>query len=540
MRWFLVLFSSLFLLAGCAKITALEGGDKDTQPPRMDTLHSTPLLQTNFRPKSIQVAFDEWVKLNDVFKNVLVSPPLKKRPKITLKKKTVLFEFDEEELLRDSTTYTINFGAAIADITENNAATGLTYVFSTGPDIDSLAVEGKAIDAFTKAPLEGVNIMLYDVLEDSIVYKEKPYYLAITNKAGTFKINNIKPGTYKAFALKDGDFDYKFSQFDEPMGFLDEAIAVNDSTPKLTFLLSKEKAPIKLKGKDFQADGILSLVFNETPQKPSFTPINIDNFHFFPQGDSVKIWYTGMDTSSQLIVRVEGEIIDTVALRPKSKRTQISKVELKIASSVPGSAHPKRPLELKMNVPIGSWNDTLIVLSEDSLQRALPLGISIKKEDPTVLVLDYPWAESVTYELNILPKGITGFNGQDFKDTISQKLSVIPIEKLGNIMLTIIPPDSTQQYVIRLLQKKKEIRKKILLPNERKIIWNLMPPGDYTVELVEDKNKNGLWDGGNYLKRQQPEQVFVKTLDKLRANWDLEVAWRPSGSITPPTKTSDK
>ena len=539
MRRFMVFLLSLSLLVSCAKITALEGGDKDTLPPTVDTLHSTPMLQTNFRPKSIQLTFDEWITLKDVFKNVLVSPPLKKRPKITLKKKTVLFEFNEEEVLRDSTTYTINFGSAISDITENNSATGLTYVFSTGPEIDSLSIGGKVMDAFTKAPVENVNVMLYDVLEDSIVYQEKPYYLAITNKNGTFKINNIRPGIYKAFALKDGDSDFKFSQFDEPMGFLADPVIVNDSTPKLTFLLSSEIAPIKLKGKTFQANGIRSLEFNETPQNPSFKPLNIDEFRFLPQGDSIKIWYTGVDSSSQLVILVDNEILDTISLRPKSKLKNISAIELKIVTNIAGSVHPKKSIELKMNLPIEDWKDSLIILSKDSTHTALPMKINIKKDDPTVLILNHPWQESVSYDLTLFPKGIKGINGQEFKDTLSQKLSIIPIGKLGNILLDIVPPDSTQQYVIKLMQKKKAISKKILLPNEREITWSLMPPGEYSVELIEDKNKNGIWDGGNYLQRQQPERVFVKSLDKLRANWDLDIKWTPNSTVAP-KKTTDK
>jgi hypothetical protein len=42
---------------------------------------------------------------------------------------------------------------------------------------------------------------------------------------------------------------------------------------------------------------------------------------------------------------------------------------------------------------------------------------------------------------------------------------------------------------------------------------------------VEDLNKNGRWDTGDFEKNRQPERIFNKKMDPLRANWDLEVSF---------------
>ncbi|MCB0640491.1 MAG: carboxypeptidase regulatory-like domain-containing protein, partial [Phaeodactylibacter sp.] len=111
---------------------------------------------------------------------------------VTIKKyKTVLFEFDENEELRENATYIINFGDAIKDFTEGNIAP-IRFIFSTGDYIDSLEVKGRVVDAVSGEPVSDVLVMLYDNLNDTVVRTERPFYFSRTDKAGQFKIENVK------------------------------------------------------------------------------------------------------------------------------------------------------------------------------------------------------------------------------------------------------------------------------------------------------------------------------------------------------------
>ena len=535
----LTFFVGLIFLASCAQITGLEGGDKDVIAPKVDSLHSSPMAATNFHPKTIKLTFNEWVKLNNVLKNVLVSPPLAKRPKVTLKRRTVTFEFDKDEVLKENTTYSINFGAAITDLTEGNVAKGLTYVFSTGDEIDSLTVSGTVVDAFSGKPLENVNVMLYDNLTDSVVYKEKPYYLAISDKMGQFRINNVRAGKFKAFALKDGDFDYKFSQVDEPIGFLTENIVVGDSTPSLAFRVASELVPLKLKGKKAQLNGVKLLEFNRKPRALDFRPIGVKAFRYQEKGDSVKIWYMGADTLSELVILSEKEIVDTISLRPKSRIRNLASQKMEVIGQKNRTVSllPQKTTSFEFSLPILSWNDSLMVLTQDSLAAKLPMRITVDSINPKMLNFNFPWNEAANYQLTIFPKGVTGVNGKSLQDTLTQKIAVTHKDQLGNILLTLIPPDSTKQYVVKLIQSKKEVTRAILPVGATKLTWMLMSPGTYSLELIEDDNANGFWDPGNYLQSQQPERIFVKTLEELRANWDLEVSWNPLTVTTPKEET---
>ena len=89
----------LYFAAGCASISPLQGGPKDETPPKVLEEESTPNEQTNASPRRIELVFDEWITLTDVFNQVVVSPPLQYKPEVLLKGRTVIFELDEKEQL---------------------------------------------------------------------------------------------------------------------------------------------------------------------------------------------------------------------------------------------------------------------------------------------------------------------------------------------------------------------------------------------------------------------------------------------------------
>ena len=222
------IFLMIFLVLGmvsCAKQGTLSGGPKDLDPPRLDTIKSERNYQTNYFPKTIFLYFDEWIQLKNS-SQILISPPLQTNPVIKSKGKYVQLIFDEKEVLRDSTTYSINFGSAITDFTEANPVTNFQFIFSTGDKIDSLNLQGKVIDSYTKKPVDKVTVMLYDLDIDSLVYQEKPYYFSKTDKEGNFIIKHMRKGLYKCFALLDANYDFLYNQETEQIGFLDSMFLV--------------------------------------------------------------------------------------------------------------------------------------------------------------------------------------------------------------------------------------------------------------------------------------------------------------------------
>mgnify|MGYP001251410713 CR=1 FL=1 len=73
------LLASLLLLTNCAKRGTITGGDKDTIAPKI--IYSSPdNFSTNFKGNEIKINFDELIKIKDINKQLIISPPMKKQP----------------------------------------------------------------------------------------------------------------------------------------------------------------------------------------------------------------------------------------------------------------------------------------------------------------------------------------------------------------------------------------------------------------------------------------------------------------------------
>jgi hypothetical protein len=208
----------LLMLVSCAQIVSPTGGPKDETPPKVKGEYP-PNGSVNFTARSFTVDFDEFFVIQSPNENVIISPPLRKNPTFTIKRKSLVVKWTEE--LAPDATYIFNFGEAIRDNNESNILNNYTYVFSTGAVLDSMELKGKLTDAVTGDPVEGAMLMLYTENLDSLPKTSLPNYFGRTGKDGQFHIRNIPDRQYKAFALKDQNSNFRFDVPDEKIGFID-------------------------------------------------------------------------------------------------------------------------------------------------------------------------------------------------------------------------------------------------------------------------------------------------------------------------------
>jgi len=198
-----------------------QGGPKDTIPPVI--VKSNPANGTlDYQEKEIEVVFNEYITINNPSENVLISPPQQKQPEIKAIGKKVKVEFKEP--LRDSTTYTIDFGDAIQDNNEKNPYKDYTFSFTTAGPIDSLEIYGQLINAEDLNPLSGIIVGIHDNPHDSVLSTKPFVRIGKTNEEGEFYIRNIHPGTYRLFALNDVSKDYMY-QPGEGLAWMEETIS---------------------------------------------------------------------------------------------------------------------------------------------------------------------------------------------------------------------------------------------------------------------------------------------------------------------------
>ncbi|MEZ4941179.1 MAG: Ig-like domain-containing protein [Saprospiraceae bacterium] len=538
----------VFGLAACARPIAPEGGPKDNIPPKVVPEKSTPNLRTRFTERSFNLTFDEWVTLQDAGTQVLVSPPLAKRPEITLKGRTVTFKFDSDETLRPNTTYTINFGTAVKDLHEGNPAKDLRFVFSTGDVIDSLSVTGIVVDAFSGEPQENISVQLYDAFDDSIAIKERPYYVARSDKSGQYSIPNVRAGRFKVVAIEDADQNMKWDGINERIGFPDSIIQVNDSLSTIAGIrVFKPVPPLRLLAKNVGQYGFISLGYSRPPDT---VPVQVSlpnmRWHRETEQDSLLIWYDRPDS-------VAWELIagpDTVAVRALSRTAFLATNSINFADerrAAPGgrtgrqgapqapaptgplpprtvTVRPTQPAEILFNTLLTQVDTARCLLDVDSVASRL-FELTIDTSKRRVLQLAINWRPEAKNTLTLLPGALTDFYGTSNADTL-RRIFAVPAEKqLGNLSLTLEGLTPGMAYVLQLL------RGGTTLETEQKFVadsstmrfpFEQLEPVAFTLQLVEDENGNGQWDPGDYFTHRQPERVFTQKLEALRANWEVE------------------
>ena len=217
------IFVFIAILVSCAKISSPSGGPKDRTPPVI--VKSVPLNGSkNFKGKKIEITFNEFVVLDNIADKFMLSPPVKKKPKVFIRGKNVDVEFEDN--LKDSTTYTLYFQDAIKDLNEGNILLNYQFVLATGSVIDSLSVTGNIYKANNLEVPEKTLALMYRELADSAVKKHLPEYITRVDPTGYFRIDNVRPGTYRLFGLKDGDNSKNYNLPDEEFAFMDTTITV--------------------------------------------------------------------------------------------------------------------------------------------------------------------------------------------------------------------------------------------------------------------------------------------------------------------------
>ena len=194
-----------------------QGGPRDTIPPAV--LSELPLNGSlYFKGKEVIVHFDEYIQLADIQNNVLISPPQQNPPEVKAIGKRLSVVFQED--LQDSTTYTIDFGAAICDYNEKTPLEGYVFSFSTGDVIDSLCISGRVYDASTLNPVPNVLVGIHRNHHDSAFLTVPFARVTRADSEGSFTIHNIQPGSYRLYALNDISRDYLY-QPGEALAFYD-------------------------------------------------------------------------------------------------------------------------------------------------------------------------------------------------------------------------------------------------------------------------------------------------------------------------------
>jgi uncharacterized protein (DUF2141 family) len=513
------------ILASCANRGSPSGGEKDILPPEIEK--SVPEnFSTNFKGDEIKIYFNEYVKIKDLRKQLIVSPPMDTDPLVTpMGGASTYITIKIKDTLQENTTYAFNFGESIVDNNEENPYPYYRYVFSTGPTIDSLSVKGFVKDALLEEPDTFISVMLYEAdstYTDSIVYKEKPRYITNTlDSVTTFSIDNIKAGRYKLLALKDKNSNYKFDQKTEKIAFHEGFITIPSDT---TYALNLFKEEVNFKAIKPKQEGETKIIF---PYEGDYKSIRIKVLGDTPEGydtrivkspdrDTLNYWYKPkfeIDTTFFLVTNEKS--IDTF----KHRFRNLDKDSLMLKMISFGTLTDETDFVLEGNVPIEKIDTTKIKLMDgDSLDVAY-------KVDYDSILNRYKFnmkkKEGQKYAFSMLPGAFKDFYDEENKDTLDFSFRTKMKSEYGKMRINLI--NAKFPLIVQLVDKSGIVLYERYATEVPIVDFQDLAPKKYALRVIFDANGNGKYDTGNYLLGIQPERVSYapqKDVEEVRASFD--------------------
>lgn len=550
------------------------GGPLDKTPPKV--IKTEPKnFSVNFKNEKVEIFFNEFVQLKDVNENFVVSPPFKKQPIVKLKGKSILIKLEED--LKENTTYTLDFGTGITDNNEGNPLGEFQFVFSTGPTLDSLSIRGKIDNSFNQLPVEKSIVMAYLNTNDSVPYSVIPDYISKTDSAGNFKLNNLREGEYKLFALVDGNRDYLYNGPGEMIGFNDEIIHPTTHQFEQIDSLSKDSVVLKKYTAFGPSDVHIRMFDEENPLQylTSYKRVRREKLEFefnAKRSDSLQIDFIGIDENPNWFLQEKNSTNDTLAywiidsslykrdtllaelqyLKTDSAGTLVSfkdtvKLNFKEAKQAKQSKSQKKKLIIKKPVyqfklktsSTQDLNKDLIIDFEEPLalsnldsigffeiKDTLMIPVEFQFFQDSLKALRYhiapKWKPETQYKIEIDSAAFQNVFGL-FSDRYNGKITTRDKEYYGKLFLNVT--GINEPILVQLLKpgKNEKLIQSQKISSDQTVLFDYVAPETYIIKVIVDKNNNGKWDTGDYKKNLQPEMVhYFRKEIKIRSNWEVE------------------
>jgi hypothetical protein len=523
------------------------GGPRDEDPPLL--LESNPTDQSlNTKPKEIILTFDEYIKLENPSKGIVITPRINKDEVVfTALKNVVTIKLNQE--LEDSTTYVFNFQKSIVDISEQNPAENLKLVFSTGISIDSLSLSGKINYHFPPSKPDYTNIVvgIYPLGDTTDVFTAPPYYLSQVDTTGSFSITNIKDGKYLAYAWKDANGTLKAESKSEEYDFILDTLILNKNIENVQFNLSKgDLTPIRILrsgqfGKNFD------IVLNRTPVETVLENEELGREYFYSFSDNrIRIYPRSSKTDS---IPFNINVVDSVGFHKDSliwakfPASERKPDKLQVTANSGKSFYQKLDIELKFNKPIQSINYDSLFISYDTASRIAITKQMTAFEDSSkmdLLRIRLTVPDSISKEVFTIKASDSTFldiENQYNETVLSANYKKLKRDNLADeisgSILNASPP-----FIIQLLNSKDELIQEQFLQNSNNYSFKLLEPGTFKIRVIEDTNGNKRWDPGNFIQKRNAERVFyfLNAENKkeliIRSGWSLA---EQDIQSTPPT-----
>ena len=543
-------------LVGCAQMSPLTGGYKDTIPPNL-IASIPPENSTNVNPNEFYFAFDELIEASKLQESIIISPFYTGKKEVKYKKNEVLISFDT--LFDENTTYIINFAGGISDVTEGNDLSNAKLIFSTGEYIDSASISGMVYNPNENQRVEGALVGLYQDVDSLDLFHKKPIYFTFSDESGKYEINNVKPDKYTIYAFIDENKSFIAEFKNEAFGFYENTVEVNNKTRKIKLNLNKEDLSELRLIRNRSRGNVYEIIYSKKLEKIRLVG-GLNLKYSLNDNKNVIIYKNPMVTDSLLVIieafdlsgntskdsiyvtfsdengykedfnytfntYFKKELEDTINFSINLNKPILNK-DLNYrfvldTIKIPDSLYFfKLSKELnsfeglfKLNQNISSLfldnhqnvysknlkNDSLINLLNRYYQRINRKKISFMIERGEVFSIEGDTLDQIKQDFT--------FNGSDFYGQINGTV----FDTLGrkNLVTELISIDLKRVY------KNRDVNPKFNFIN--------IPPGKYYLRIYNDINNNNMIDVGSILYKNPGEDVIYNENEiEIRSNWVIE------------------
>jgi hypothetical protein len=521
------------IIAGCASISSPTGGKKDVKPPKLLNVYPRD-KSINVNSQIIELEFDEYVNIENLKQELLITPAPEGEYQTKLTKTGVRLNFDKPFV--SNTTYTFNFRNAFRDVTEKNIAKNIKLIFSTGNVIDTLSIAGNVKDPLKDTPLLDILVSLYLAGDTLKVTKDKPYYSTRTDSAGNFALENLKTDKYRIYGVEDKNNNLKYDPTSERIGFLSGPIQLSENIKNIKLKMVKiDKIPPRIIGNDAK-ENTYAVEFNEgiTESEVNF-PTSIPSLPYMIEGnnkltlfkrteavDSIPIKITITDSSRNVLTK-DIKIKFALAGKEKNSKTTAkanSRNQLSLLIEPKNGQEVKSAFDYQINFgkPIKIQNlENIRVLADTIREIPLTKEAFLWNKYRTSLTIRVNGKANREIGLRI-PAGTFISVENDSNKVVRQDHKLMEVENYGSISGTVAT--NATNFIVELIDSDyKVIDKK---RNTKVFTFDFLSAGTYKLRVIRDDNGNGQWDKGEIEAGKQPEEiVFSPEEIKLKQNWDI-------------------
>ncbi|MGZ5471937.1 MAG: hypothetical protein ACXWE0_09710, partial [Nitrososphaeraceae archaeon] len=361
-----------------------------------------------------------------------------------------------------------------------------------------------------------------------------------TDANGNFSFNYLPGSSFKIIGIKDQNKNLFYDGSEEQIAFTNDFVKAGDSN-SVSLYFFKELPTKNFIRKPFSPEYGKSVIIYNKPQDDikGVVAKGMIDYKQSRMKDTLVIYYQNKFDTLETVINYRSRKADTIQIKVLNKASyekRLKNNDIKYILQTNLSAEfpfNEMPL-ITLNVPVNSKD-----INESNI-RLVEKSDSTSKELPFTIIKSTGWITSINVKAALKPetaysltihKRTFSSDDQRFNDSITYQFKTTAIEDHAQLKLKLLFPRK-ENYIIRLLNDKEQIvdersvELSLTSTSEKLIEYENLLPGNYFIRIVEDANKNGHFDTGNYFLKQQPEIIFVNSSPiKLLAGWEVENEW---------------